>query len=90
MDDKPVRLDERNPDFSPKEPTIQLLTFPLAELSIAETQSKVYVQILIKELTVARKAYLNANPVILIQRWWRHNLRMRQTKWKNGTPKPPE
>jgi hypothetical protein len=59
MDDKPVRLDERNPDFSLKDRPAPLLSFPLAAVPApTEPQSKVYIQMLIRELAIARKAYL--------------------------------
>jgi hypothetical protein len=88
MDDKPVRLDERNPDFSLGERPMPLLTFPLTSLPTEEPQSKIYIQVLIRELVIARRAYLQANPVVRVQRWWRHYLRKAQRKWKNTKTKP--
>jgi hypothetical protein len=90
MDDKTVRLDERNPDFSLGDRPIPLLTFPLTPPPTEEPQSKIYIQVMIRELVIARRAYLQANPVARIQRWWRHCLRKAQRKWKSTNTKPPE
>lgn len=30
-----------------------------------------YIEILVKELVIVRREFLNANPIIKIQRWWR-------------------
>lgn len=89
MDDKPIRLDERNPDFSFRERIVPLLTFPLTAVPTTEQpHSKIYIQILIQELAIVRRVYLSANPVIQIQRWWRNCLRKKQCKWKSVITKP--
>lgn len=72
MDDKIIRLEERNCDFNLREVQTSKLYFPLVPYK-EEESSKIYLEILVKELFVLRKEYLNANPIIKIQRWWRTN-----------------
>ena len=57
------------------------MAFPLiSELDHAKTE--LYLENVIKELTIVRKCYLNVNPIIRIQRWWRLICRKKYRKWK--------
>lgn len=54
MDDKIIRLEERNCNFSLKEVETPRLYFPLIPYK-EEESSKIYIEILVKELVILRR-----------------------------------
>ena len=81
MDDKVVKLEERNQEMVIKETPSEILSFPLIGEHNQEN-TEVILENVARELSIVRNCYLSANPLIKIQRWWRHLCRSKGRKWK--------
>jgi hypothetical protein len=57
------------------------MTYPLIQ-QIPSNDNESFLAEVIMELTIARKGYLKANPIVRIQRWWRGYYRRKHRKWE--------
>lgn len=81
MDDKLVTTDERSSDIASyvKKNVVVKINFPIVTV-LSSAGSSTFLASVIEELWIIRKKYLEANPIIRIQRWYKNILSKRKKK----------